>query len=100
MGARAKEAGRTQGGQRVVAPVGIRVQEQLWKDDSSSETVEKVCEACEIEIIFIATEVMLKNETDEHCCSSITVHVCLSHCIKRAKPLLACLFSSPNEVLP
>lgn len=100
MGARAKEAGRTQGGQRVVAPVGIRVQEQFWKDDSSSETVEKVCEGCEIEIIFIATEVMLKNETDEHCCSSVTGHVCLSHCIKRAKPLLACLFSSPNEVLP
>lgn len=71
MGARAKEAGRTQGGQHVVAPVGIRVQE-LWKGDSFSETVEKVCEGCEIEIIFIATEGMLKNETDEHCCVCVS----------------------------
>lgn len=82
MRARAKEAGRTQGGQHVVAAVGIRVQEQLWKDDSFSETVEKVCEGCEIEIIFIATEIMLKNETDEHHCSSVTVHVCLVTALK------------------
>lgn len=61
MGARAKEAGTTPAGQHVVAPVQIRVQEQLWKGDSFSETVEKVWEGCEIEII--ATEVMLKNET-------------------------------------
>ncbi|RLW02520.1 hypothetical protein DV515_00007109 [Chloebia gouldiae] len=59
-------------------------QEQLWNDDSFSETVEKVCEGCEIEIIFIATEIMLKNETDEHHCSSVTVH---------------CLTASPDDEL-
>lgn len=63
MGARAKEAGRTPVGQHVVAPMGIRVQKQLRKDDSFSGTVEKVCEGCEIEIVFIATEVVFKNET-------------------------------------
>lgn len=99
IGARAKEAGRTQEGQHVAAPVGFRVQEQLWKDDSFSETVEKVCEGCEI--IFIATEGMLKNETDEHAAAALTAHVYLSHCIKRAKPLLACLcFVHQVELFP
>lgn len=101
MGAGAKEAGRTQGEQHVAAPVGIRVQEQLWKDDSFSETVEKVCEGCEIEIIFIATEGMLKNETDEHAAAALTAHVCLSHCIKRPKSLLACsCFVHQVELFP
>lgn len=100
MGARAKEAGRAPVGQHVVAPVGIRVQEQPRKDDSFSETLEKVCKGYEIEIIFIATEVMLKTETDEHCCSSVTAHVCLGHCIKRAKPLLASvLFTQRSSAL-
>lgn len=55
-------------------------------------------EGCEI--IFVAVEVMLKNETlEKHPCSSITVHS-TSNFIKRAKPLLACfVFCSPNGAL-
>lgn len=57
-------------------------------------------EGCEI--IFVATEVMLKNETLVKCpYSSIIPRVCTGNCIKRTKPLLACLcFVHQMELCP
>lgn len=57
-------------------------------------------EGCEI--IFVATEVMLKNETlEKHPYSSIILRVCTGNCIKRGKPLPACLcFAHQMELCP